>query len=1022
MKRSWLHAALVVVIIAMLLFTSFIALPAPGSLRHADAAGPAGSASTQSISNSTSGSYAVVMNSSIDRPYREPTYTPAFYTSYLGGGGYNFGAVPTATDISYPMTYPSGSSQTNGTYANYLSIFQNVTTYLPPYMYQGNSQYDAEFANSLHWVANFTRIYPPAVYKNYGEGTGPNYSLQFNVYFYSSLPGGEGEGWYQSAFGFYTVTGAGNTNDGNASYFLMPGSEWWLGPKVYVQPYSFNYSPYNNLFVNPENPLVISSWLNISAVMRSLTNGSVFIMENDRVTGLLAKGYQENIPYADHSYRTVWFNTTFEIINGSKYGVDPFPLFRLSGGGGGLAFVGSGNGQVVWGNYTATFGVAEYVNGVLLPMSGVEGVQSGTGESSIGDEGVVILGSKTNPVSLPPYFPYTYNSNQSGGPLLDSAYNANHEAAASSVIVGNVYPASAGIKAYAVYTHSYIPVVKNGSSFYVDFPGLYGMNSSEILIGQLSLDYWSPIILNFSAPGFQNVSVEVVPYREVQPFVEVRSVWAVLRPVSEKMVYGFISFPLSYFSYFAERYVSEHYPSIGNLYGSIEPGMMQNVSQAQELLRDIWAISSNASSYFWLDVSGGGAVFNESWYLPYVIQILLKGIWENGWSETNSAVVWNPTYNLLMSGGVEIPYSLVLPSASSSVDINAPLLSGNIPVSSGPGAFEVNISMNSLTVPLSLDLKSIPVVYNGSSPWISSVSVDGRTVWSGNSGRANVTLQIPLGQIAAIDPVSVLDSLINRTLNVDEPSFYYNVTIHIIPLSPQYAPVNVSRNIMAFNYSLAALASRYSVDSANLTQVIPFSFPQVRIGMGGGYYAIVEGKVYGIYNTTGQRFVLGGVTLQFLRDGTVIGNAITSTNGSFEANLSLGPASVWGYNESVAITVSSSDYQFRNFSGILWLHAKQVEWFNVSMIFIQTVNVMGYNLTIPAWFVNVLLTFALGATDFGFYAVILYFGMIAGIGIAGAVGGGGILLLIGRRMLKIGASKGAAASKDVMNKVKPGNK
>jgi hypothetical protein len=44
------------------------------------------------------------------------------------------------------------------------------------------------------------------------------------------------------------------------------------------------------------------------------------------------------------------------------------------------------------------------------------------------------------------------------------------------------------------------------------------------------------------------------------------------------------------------------------------------------------------------------------------------------------------------------------------------------------------------------------------------------------------------------------------------------------------------------------------------------------------------------------------------------------------------------------------DLQFTNFSGILYLHANSSEWFNGSMTFISTVNILGFELRVPQWF------------------------------------------------------------------------
>ncbi|MGC8561213.1 MAG: hypothetical protein ACP5O1_11110 [Phycisphaerae bacterium] len=1015
--------------------------PSPVSATGASAV-PSSSAPVTSTMNdsghppaaSRAASHATVFNNSFANSQQAGT-TPAFFSSGSGLSGLSIGAENTMTGMRYPMVYPYDSAALNGTAPVFTPqmVYQNVSNAVPVYAYQGNSQYDALFATSLHWVANFTRIYPPSVdystgYAGASGGLGPNYSLQFNVPFFSSVPGGESVSWYQSAFEFITVLGTGNPQDSNASYFLLPNSQWWLNySRRYIVSYSYNYSNYNNLFVNPEHPLLFSSWLNISFVPgASMTSGSVFITEDDRVTGLLSKGYWNPVPYSDHSYRTVWFNTTFQIINGSKEGVDPFPVFftgygyTFDGspiGTAGLAFGGVGNAQFVWGNFTATFGVAEDVQGTLLPVSGVAAFQSSTGETSEGDEGVTVLGSPTNPSGLPAYFPYVYDSNQSGGPLGDSQYNANHMSAGSSLIVGSVFPSNASITAYSVYTHSYVPVVKNGSSFYVDFPGLYGMNSSSIFIGQLSLDYWSPILLNFSLPGFQGTSTTVSPYFERTPFVEVRSVVTVLAPIDQKMVYGFISFPMSYFAYFADSYVFSHFSGIGNLNGSYYSPDPSSASEAWQLLADIWEISANVSSYFWLNVTTGSHYYNESHYLPYVIRPLLETMWGSEWTPFYYSA-FSFFVKLFFNGPIEVPYYVLAAPSTPSASVSAPLLSGNVPLPSGSGAFEENISLSSLDFPLTVRFPSVPGTYGSAPPSISSVSVNGVTVWSGNSTYANVTLEVPLGVVAASNVSAFLDDVYARTyypgsLSSYLPSFYYNATFTISPSSDVYAPVTISRNMMVFNYSLYALELRTGTDAANVSQTFPVEFPRVQVGVGGGYYTDVQGYVYGIYNLTGQRFVLGGANIQFVRNNIVIGTATTSANGYYNFNFTLGPASAWGYNKTVEVTVLAMDAQFRNFSGILYLHADSVEWFNATEVFISTMIVFGWNVTIPYWFLQAaggaLLTFA----DGGLYIVLLYYGMIAGLGAAAVA-----VFLAVRKMLKARPIKVAESDKGAQGQVK----
>jgi hypothetical protein len=942
---------------------------------------------------------------------------PAFYSGAGNAGGYSFGSYDELMGIEYPIVSPYDAGVNTINILGNASISQNVSTWMYPLGYQGGPYDEGSVATSLHYVANFTRIYPPMIdysdgVSNPSGGMGPNYSLQFNVPFLSTTPGVDfGINWYQSVIDFITVSGAGNPQDSNASYYIMQGSVWWSNltsgnSHVHGSPYSWNYSNYNNLFVSPEHPFLISTWINISYAPSGTDNGSVFINEYDRLTGFLAEGGQNNVSYADHQYRTVWYNRSFLIDKGSVY---PFPVFLTYYPGNGIEFGGVGNRQSVWGNYTATFGVAQYDDGTLLPMDIVFAEPSATGESSSGTNGIVISGQKTNPVDMPAYFPYTYSSNQSGGPLGSSRYNLEHRAMGSQIIIGTAFPSNASITAYAVYTHTYVSVVKNGSSFYVDFPGLHGMNSHEITVG-LSLDYWSPIMLNFSAPGFEPYSITLSPYYESIPDFEVRSVMTTLVPVSQKMVYGFISIPLSYLSYMMGSYVFSHYPGIGRLDGNIySTTNSSSVSQGWELLNDISNISANASSYFWLNVTGSGSYYNESSYMPSMIQMFLKVLWGMDWSDhAVVGLLFAYYYGLVFNNSFVVPYYVVVPSSESSIVVSAPaLLPSTISVPSGSGVFERNISLGSFDIPLTFRFSSIPVTYNGTSPSISSVSMDGKTVWNGSSTDANVTVDVPLDSIAASDVSSFIYAIYHGTYTPGSsfsgglPSFYYNASFIVTPSSSQYNPIVISRNMMLFNYSLYALATRLGEDPVSTTQTFPFSFHQARVSVGGSYYSVVNGYLYGVYNLTGQKFVLSGVLVQFVQGGVVVDTAVTGSNGYFSANMTFAPASIWGANKTIPVQVEAGDLQFESFNGTLYLHANQVEWYNASLVFISTVNLLGFDITVPAWFLEHLL----GWGNAGIYVVVLYFLMLGAIGIGAATACVVVIRSIGKRVSKTGRSK-----------------
>ena len=124
----------------------------------------------------------------------------------------------------------------------------------------------------------------------------------------------------------------------------------------------------------------------------------------------------------------------------------------------------------------------------------------------------------------------------------------------------------------------------------------------------------------------------------------------------------------------------------------------------------------------------------------------------------------------------------------------------------------------------------------------------------------------------------------------------------------------------------------------------------MQIGIGSNYYANVHGYVHGVYNLTGQQFVLGGVSLDFVWNGISIGSVTTDTSGYYDFNFTMGPDSAWGYNKTIEVVMSATDMQFTNFSGIIYLHANSSEWFNGSMTFMSTVNILGFELRVPKWF------------------------------------------------------------------------
>ena len=299
------------------------------------------------------------------------------------------------------------------------------------------------------------------------------------------------------------------------------------------------------------------------------------------------------------------------------------------------------------------------------------------------------------------------------------------------------------------------------------------------------------------------------------------------------------------------------------------------------------------------------------------------------------------------------------------------------------------------------------MTYNGTPPSISSVSMDGKTVWNGSSTDANVTVDVPLDSIAASDVAGFIYAIYNGTYTPGSsysgglPSFYYNASFIVTPSSSQYNPIVISRNMMLFNYSLYALATRLGEDPVSTIQTFPFSFHQARVSVGGSYYSVVDGYLYGVYNLTGQKFVLSGVLVQFVQGGVVVDSAVTGSNGYFSANMTFAPASIWGANKTIPVQVEAGDLQFESFNGTLYLHANQVEWYNASLVFISTVNLLGFNMTVPAWFLEHLL----GWGNAGIYVVVLYFLMLGAIGIGAATACVVVIRSIWKRASKTSKSK-----------------
>ena len=109
----------------------------------------------------------------------------------------------------------------------------------------------------------------------------------------------------------------------------------------------------------------------------------------------------------------------------------------------------------------------------------------------------------------------------------------------------------------------------------------------------------------------------------------------------------------------------------------------------------------------------------------------------------------------------------------------------------------------------------------------------------------------------------------------------------------------------------------------------------------------MKGYLYGVCNLTGQRFVLGRVTIPFLRNVILVDSVVTGSNGYYSATMSFAPASAWSSNATIFVDMQAGDMQFTNFNGIVYLHADKIEWRNASMLYVSTINIMGYRVTIP---------------------------------------------------------------------------
>ena len=109
----------------------------------------------------------------------------------------------------------------------------------------------------------------------------------------------------------------------------------------------------------------------------------------------------------------------------------------------------------------------------------------------------------------------------------------------------------------------------------------------------------------------------------------------------------------------------------------------------------------------------------------------------------------------------------------------------------------------------------------------------------------------------------------------------------------------------------------------------------------------------------------GSCTVQFFRDGIMVDSVVTGSNGYYSANMSFAPASAWSSNGTISVDMRAGDIQFTNFNGIVYLHADKVEWYNAAMVYLTTINILGYGVTIPGWFVNDVLALLLGWADTG---------------------------------------------------------
>lgn len=599
----------------------------------------------------------------------------------------------------------------------------------------------------IKFMVDISRMYPAHVYKNLTGGMPANYSLQSNFFINGSGSGGTGFYWVQVGSWFQYAGSAGNQE----MFGFVPFFEWWWPDYVHTGYANYNLTIEDTASISPSHPLLVEGW---EFAGHNASGDYVNV-------SLMYSGYIKSSIHGYFSQSILWFNATYYLGNGSS-DVPFFELGQMNYGNQGVGIVGSAHGQNVWANCTYSVVIEELENNSFI-MPQVSSIVSGiTGEGAVGLHAKMIINQSSNPFGLPAYTPYAYFTN---GTLPD--YTGNQQAYFPIVVQGYAYPLNATVTAYASLLHRTIPVREVGNAFFVTSAG-YGI---------------TPLVLNFSSPGYRNYSVAYYPSAvDMLQGVELHSPFVSLVPLDGRAVYGYVELPFPYVAYLMDEYI--------------------HANGGPDVNMSFWdGVASAWKEWFPLTVSAGGVSENLSWYYPYLFHEYGSVIFNlSKWSLNVSQVFYIYVAKDYLNSPVYIPYSFDLGS-NATLTIRSTFLNQSFSMPRGGGEYNITASMIRFQIPIMVTntVEWYQVPYD-----MGQVSWNGETVWVGESPNASFAFPYTFpsngGSFQVINYTLSYPDLLNSSI------LNYSAVVTVYSYNgPGMERINVTMPL--FNYSVAILVS-----------------------------------------------------------------------------------------------------------------------------------------------------------------------------------------------------------------------